>query len=102
MTKLDATRDKRGTFYAPGNWREKLKQLTHALNAEFGRVFSDNGNSFDSSFQLVGSHPDLELELRVKIYAKTICQLQSESVMKAVGMNTKAIFYPTMRMQRKL
>ena len=40
--------------------------------------------------------------LRVKIYWKTLQLLQSESVTKSVGMNTKAMFYPTMRMGQAL
>ena len=62
----------------------------------------NNGNSFDSCFQLVGQHPDLDLELRVKVYLKVLQLLQSESVMKAIGMNTKGIFMPPIPMLRKL
>ena len=102
LQKIDSSRDIGGTFYAPGDWRQKLRLLAAALEVEFGTTFRDNGNSFDSCFQLEGQHPDLDFELRVKAYWKTAQLLQSESVTKAVGMNTKGLFYPNMQMQRKL
>ena len=64
--------------------------------------FVNNGNSFDSCFQLVGQHPNLDLELRVKAYCKILQLLQSKSVTKAIGMNTKGIFQSSMSMLRKL
>ena len=55
--------------------------------------------------QGVHAGPSVELEFwegKATNLNSIFNQLQSESVMKAVGMNTKAIFYPTMRMHRKL
>ena len=40
--------------------------------------------------------------LRVKYYWKNLELLQSESVKKSLGMNTKAIFYPQLHMGRAL
>ena len=71
LQKIDSSRDIGGTFYAPGDWRQKLRLLAAGLEVEFGTTFRDNGNSFDSCFQLEGQHPDLDFELRVKIYWKT-------------------------------
>ena len=102
LQKIDSSRDVGGTFFARYCWKQKLKQFAQALGDEFGTVFRNNGNSFDSCFQLVGQHPELDLELRVKPYWKTAQLLQSETVIKTVGMNTKGLFFPTMEMQRKL
>ena len=38
--------------------------------------------------------------MRVKLYNKTNSLIQSESVQKAIGMNTNGIFYPPMRMYK--
>ena len=98
FTKIDVTRDLRGSFYTPGHWKEKHRELASALTSLFGCPFRDNGNSFESCFQfkaheLLGSH-----EFRVKIYWKSLALLQCESVSKSLGMNTKALFYPSVRM----
>ena len=72
LQKVDSSRDVGGTFYATGNWRQKLKKLAEALEAEFDTTFQAISNCFDSCFQLVGQHPEVDLELRVKIYWKTL------------------------------
>lgn len=48
VTKLDSTRDLRGSLYARDDWRALHKKLCLALEAEFGTTFKDNGNSFNS------------------------------------------------------
>ena len=48
LSKLDSTRDLRGSFYAPGDWKKKHQELAKALEREFGVPFRDNGNSFAS------------------------------------------------------
>ena len=58
----------------------------------------DNGNSFDSCFQFESQSEINHLHIRVKYYWKFLAFVQSESVQKAIGMNTKAIFYPNVRM----
>ena len=40
--------------------------------------------------------------MRVKYYFKTLALMQSESVTKSLGMNTKGIYYPTVRMNQAL
>ena len=50
LTKLDVTRDVRGAFYAPGDWRAKHNELAAALKARTGITYKDNGNSFNSCF----------------------------------------------------
>ena len=54
LHKFDATRDLRGSFYAPKDWKMKRKELGQALEREFGMSLRDNGNSFDSCFQYEG------------------------------------------------
>ena len=50
LIKLDSTRDLRGTFYAPDDWKQKHRELANALEEQFKVKFRDNGNSFDSCF----------------------------------------------------
>ena len=38
------------------------------------------------------------MTIRIKVYNKFLALLASESVSKSVGMNTNAIWYPSMRM----
>ena len=102
LSKFDATRDLGGAFYAPGDWKEKHRELALALKGEFGVTFRDNGNSFNSCFQFEGQHYELPLQIRIKFYYKHLQLLQSESAAKAVGMNLKGIFYPNLRMGRTL
>ena len=40
--------------------------------------------------------------MRIKVYDKLLASLQSESVKKGVGMNTSAIYYPSMHMQKTI
>ena len=40
--------------------------------------------------------------MRVKYYWKSLALIQSESVMQSIGMNMKALFYPTVRMNLAL
>ena len=40
--------------------------------------------------------------MRVKYYWKSLQMFQSESVQKSMGMNTKGIFYPSVRFGRAL
>ena len=42
------------------------------------------------------------LQIRVKFYAKNLEMIQSESVLKSLGMDMKGIFYPKIRMGRAL
>ena len=65
---------------------------------EFESGFKDNGNSFQSCFQFEGREPHGHLHVRVKYYSKFLALVQSETVQKNVGMNMRAIFYPTARM----
>jgi len=60
--------------------------------------FRDNGNSMDTCFQFVSEDDSEGLTIRIKVYWKTLAYIQSESVMKALGMNLKGIFYPSIRM----
>ena len=80
LTKLDTTRDLGGSFYAPGNWREKHHELRQALEGQFGTPFKDNGNSFNSCFQFEASKSIENLWLRVKYYCKILALAQSETV----------------------
>ena len=48
LTKIDVTRDLRGAFYAPGDWKAKHIELAAALEKWIGTSFRDNGNSFNS------------------------------------------------------
>ena len=102
VTKVDVTRDIGGSLFAKQDWRVKHSELAAALEERFGFEFRDNGNSFDSCYQFEGrSQTDL-LKVRIKYYWKNLQMMQSESVVKSLGMNTKAIFYPTVRMGRAL
>ena len=50
LTKLDVTRDLRGAFYVPGDWRAKHRELAGVLGRWMNTSFRDNGNSFNSCF----------------------------------------------------
>ena len=50
VTKVDVTRDLRGSLYAREDWKQKHQELASALEEKFGTPFRDNGNSFDSCF----------------------------------------------------
>ena len=102
MEKLDVTRDLQGILYAPKNWREKHAELAEVLQDEFGLPFRDNGNSFDSCLQFEATVKRDHLRIRIKFYCKFLAFLQSEGVLKAIGMNTKAIFNPNVRMGQGL
>ena len=102
VTKVDVTRDLIGSFYAKGDWKSKHQELAIALEKQFGIRFKDNGNSFDSCLQFESQDPYGDFKVRVKYYWKNLQLLQSESVQKSLGMNTKAIFYPSVRMGRVL
>ena len=102
VTKVDVTRDLLGSFYAKGDWKSKHQELAIALEKQFGIRFKDNGNSFDSCYQFATTVERDHLRIRVKYYWKYLAFLQSESVQKAIGMNTKAIFNPNVRMGQSL
>ena len=102
ITKIDATRDLRGSFYAPGDWRVKHRELAEALQREFRVPFRDNGNSFASCFKFLGKAELGKLTGRVKIYWKNLALFQSFSVSQSLGMNTKALYYPSTRMGQVL
>ena len=102
IAKIDSTRDLGGSFYAQGDWKEKHRELAKVLEREFGCPFKDNGNSFSTCFQFEGQPDSSMLWLRIKIYWKSLALFQSESVTKSLGMNTKAIYYPTVRMGQAL
>ena len=40
--------------------------------------------------------------MRVKFYFKTLALMQSDSAMKSLGMNTKGLYYPSVRMGQAL
>ena len=75
LQKLDATRDLVGAFFAPGNWREKHKELQHALTDQFETDLKDNGNSFNSCFQFEGRASEGYLYIRIKYYWKNLALL---------------------------
>ena len=102
LTKIDVTRDLRGAFYAPGDWKAKHFELAAALEKWIGPSFRDNGNSFNSCFQYEGFAPWGELSMKVKVYWKTLALIQSESAYKSMGMNMKGLFYPNIRMGKAL
>ena len=58
----------------------------------------NNGNSFDSCFQYEAVRPDDVVHIRFKFYWKSLMFLQSSSVSKATGMNTKAFYTANIRM----
>ena len=91
-----------GFFYALGDWRALHGKLKEVLDAAFDNCFSNNGNSFDTCFQFVSLNPRGRLYLRIKVYNKLLAFFQSDGVMKSMGMNTKAIYYPGVRMSRAL
>ena len=102
VSKVDVTRDIGGSLFTKQDWRVKHSELATALEERFGFKFRDNGNSFDSCYQFEGRGQTGLLKVRVKYYWKNLQMIQSESVVKSLGMNTKAIFYPTVRMGRAL
>ena len=102
MTKLDSTRDLMGSFYAIQDWRKLHSELAEALECEFGAKFKDNGNSFNSCFQFEGKFAQGQLLGRIKYYWKSLSLVQSESVSQSIGMNMRALFYPSVRMNLAL
>ena len=102
VAKLDSTRDIRGSFYAPGEWKNKHRELGQALEREFKVRFRDNGNTFNTCFQFEGQFNDGKLHGRIKIYWKSLALIQSETVVKTLGMNMKALYYPSVRMGQAL
>ena len=102
LSKLDATRDLGGAFFAPQNWRSKYQELRQALADKINVNWRDNYNSFNSCFQYEGWAPEGVLYMRVKFYFKTLALMQSESAAKSLGMNMRGIFDPTIRMGRAL
>ena len=71
LCKLDATRDLKGAFFVPGNWRAKHKELGKELSKYFNMSFKDNGNSMNSCFQFEGGWDRL-LRIKIKYYWKTL------------------------------
>ena len=82
--------------------KSKHKELCQALELQFGLPFKDNGNSLDSCLQFVGCRPYGRFGIRVKYYWKGLQLLQSEGVMKGLGMNTAGLYCPNIRMSQAL
>ena len=101
LCKLDTTRDLKGAFYVPGNWRSKHRELGQELSKYFQTTFKDNGNSMNSCFQFDGGWDRL-LKIRVKYYWKTLELLQSKGAAKSLGMNTLGLFCPSVRMGQSM
>ncbi len=99
LSKLDFSEDVGCSLYALGNWRVQYIQLRKQLEKLFDEPLHDNGNSMPSCFQFQGRAREGELTKRIKIYWKTLAYLQSEGVHKQLGMNTKALCYPGIRMR---
>ena len=70
LTKIDITRDLGGSFYAPGDWKAKHRQLAKELEFWFQDPFTDNGNSFDSCFQFRAPEKEGKFGMNIKIYLK--------------------------------
>ena len=102
LSKIDATRDLSGAFFATDNWRDKYHQLRTALTAEIDVVWRDNGNTFNSFIQYEGWAPEGALFMRVKFYFKTLALMQSETAAKSLGINSKGLYYPSVRMDQAL
>ena len=94
LRQFDVTQDYLGTFYGGINWRAKWLMIQEELNLYFQTEFGDNQNSFGTCFQFAEKSNEDRLYKRVKIYNKFLALFQSETTMTALGMNTKAIFYP--------
>ena len=75
LYKLDATRDLGGSFFAPGNWREKYQELRKALEHQLDIDLKENGNSFNSCFQYEGRASEGYLLVRIKYYWKNLAVL---------------------------
>ena len=102
LPQFDVTRDVGGCFWVQDDWRQKHEALKKALQNEFQTVLRNNGNSHESCFQFEErARPDRP-SMRIKIYNKIMSLLQSESVKKAVGMNTNLLYYPSAHMQKTL
>ena len=98
LGKLDCTMDVGGSLYAAGDWKSKHSELKENLDDVFDLTFRDNGNSMDTCFQFVSKVESEDLDMRIKVYWKTLAYIQSESVQKSLGMNLRGIFYPSIRM----
>ena len=70
IRKFDATRDIKGSFYAPYGTSIKIRQLKNALEAKMSTKFTCNTNTFNSCFQFMEGTRSDKLYMRVKIYNK--------------------------------
>ena len=102
LSKLDVTRDLRGSLIGGDDWRSLHQKLRQALELEFAMAFTDNGNSTDTCFQYITKILDGEQRIRVKFYWKSFALLTMESVQKPLGMNSNGLFRPQIRMGRAL
>ena len=98
VSKIDITRDLGGCFFAKSDWKKLYKELQNALSGIFDTTFKDSGNSFDTNFQFVDQARSATHGVRIKYYWKNLAMMQSESVIKSLGMNYKSLFYPSVRM----
>ena len=102
MAQFDATRDLKGTFYAPGDIRAEYHKLRKAIEERLLISLKSNGNSFNTCFQYIEAESADSLYRRIKIYFKGLAMLQSQTPSMRLGMNTNALFAPTMRMLQAL
>ena len=93
---VDATKDIKGTFYAPGEWAEKYDKLREALEAKLKTSLRRQSNSFNSCFQYIEKASAERPYRRIKVYNKLLALFQSVSPSKSIGMNTNGIFAPSM------
>ena len=72
VTKVDVTRDLRGSLFAKEDWKNKHQLLAGALEEKFCVPFRDNSNSFNSCFQFEGQDQTSPFKIRVKFYFKSL------------------------------
>ena len=102
LNKIDYTRDVGGCFYVSRDLKAKHRELCGRLGANMFNVFVDNGNSMDTCFHFVARFEEGGLDMSIKIYWKNLQRFQSAGVCKFLGMNTRGLFCPDVRMSQAL
>ena len=102
LRQFDATRDVQGFFYTPASHRIKYQELKQVLEEKLETKLSRNSNTWNSCFQYNEPKTTNGVYRRIKIYNKCLQLFQSKTSSMSVGMNTNALFTPTMRMLSEL
>jgi hypothetical protein len=82
LGKIDLTQDVAGFFYVCGDYQQRCQELRQYLARQLERELVVGRNSFSSCFYFEEPADENKMTLKVKIYNKGLCLLQSRTARK--------------------